>query len=113
MLKKAGIEVIVISKERNPVVAARCKKMNVPYVQSVDDKEGILKREQTKRKLDPLETIFVGNDLNDLPAFPLVGWGVAVSDAMPEVLAQADFVLSKKGGHGAVRELCDLILSRI
>ncbi len=112
MLKKAGIEVIVISKERNPVVAARCKKMDVPYVQGVDDKEGILKREQAKRKLDPSQTIFVGNDLNDLPAFPLVGWGVAVSDAMPEVLAQADFVLSKKGGHGAVRELCDLILSR-
>ena len=112
MLKKAGIEIIVISKERNPVVAARCKKMDVPYVQGVDDKTGILKREQAKRKLDPSQTIFVGNDLNDLPAFPLVGWGVAVSDAMPEVLAQADFVLSKKGGYGAVRELCDLILSR-
>ena len=112
MLKKAGIEVIVISKERNPVVAARCKKMRVPYLQGVDDKEGILKREQAKRKLDSSQTIFVGNDLNDLPVFPLVGWGVAVSDAMPEVLAQADFVLSKRGGHGAVRELCDLILSR-
>ena len=112
MLKKAGINVIVISKERNPVVAARCKKMKVDYVQGVDDKTGILKREQAKRKLDPSETIFVGNDLNDLPAFPLVGWGVAVSDASQEVLEKADFVLEKKGGHGAVRELCDLILSR-
>ena len=112
MLKKAGIEVVVISKERNPVVAARCKKMRVDYVQGVDDKTGILKREQAKRKLAPSETIFVGNDLNDLPAFPLVGWGVAVSDASQEVLEQADFVLEKKGGHGAVRELCDLILER-
>jgi 3-deoxy-D-manno-octulosonate 8-phosphate phosphatase KdsC-like HAD superfamily phosphatase len=41
-----------------------------------------------------------------------VGCAVAVSDAMPEVLEKADFVLSKKGGHGAVRELCDLILER-
>ena len=112
MLKKAGVDVIVISKEKNPVVAARCRKLGIPYEQGVDDKTGILKREQAKRKLDPSETIFVGNDLNDLPAFPLVGWGVAVSDAAQEVLEKADFVLEKKGGHGAVREICDLILSR-
>ena len=112
MLKKAGVDVVVISKEKNPVVAARCRKLGIPYKQGVDDKTGILKREQAKRKLDPSETIFVGNDLNDLPAFPLVGWGVAVSDAAQEVLEKADFVLEKKGGHGAVREICDLILSR-
>ncbi len=113
LLKKAGIDVIVISKERNPVVSARCKKMGVDYVQGVDDKTEILKREQAERKLDPSQTVFVGNDLNDLPVFPLVGCAVAVSDAVPEVLAQADLVLEKKGGHGAVRELCDLILSKI
>ena len=112
LLRKAGIKTIVISKERNPVVAARCKKLRVDYVQGVDDKTGILKREQAKRKLDPSQTIFVGNDLNDIPAFSLVGWGVAVSDASQEVLEKADFILSKKGGRGAVREICDLILSR-
>jgi len=112
LLRAAGIETVVISKERNPVVAARCKKMNVKYLQGIDDKTGVLKREQAKRGLDPTETIFVGNDLNDTPCFPLVGWGVAVADAMPEVARQADFVLSKKGGHGAVREICDLILDR-
>ncbi|MCP4139460.1 MAG: acylneuraminate cytidylyltransferase [Chloroflexi bacterium] len=113
MLKKAGVPVIVVSKERNPVVAARCKKMDIPYVQGVDDKTGIIKGEQAKLGVDPAETIFVGNDLNDLPAFPLVGWGVAVADAHPEVLQKADFVLSKNGGHGAVREICDLILERM
>lgn len=113
MLKKTGVNVTVISKERNPVVAARCKKLGIPYQQGIDDKTGILKREQAKLGVDPAETIFVGNDLNDLPAFPLVGWGVAVADAEPEVLRQADFVLSKNGGHGAVREICDLILDRM
>jgi len=112
LLRAAGIETVVISKERNPVVAARCKKMNVEYVQGVDDKTGVLKGEQAKRGIDPSETIFVGNDLNDLPCFPLVGWGVAVADALPEVARQADFVLSKKGGHGAVRQICDLILNQ-
>ena len=112
LLKKAGVETVVISKEKNPVVAARCRKLGIEYQQGIDDKTGILKREQAKRGVDPAETIFVGNDLNDLPAFPLVGWGVAVADAEAEVLRQADFVLSKNGGHGAVREICDLILER-
>lgn len=113
LLKKAGVPVIVISKERNPVVAARCKKLGIPYRQGIDDKTDVLKREQAKLGVAAAETIFVGNDLNDLPVFPLVGWGVAVADAEAEVLRQADFVLSKKGGHGAVREICDLILERM
>ena len=113
LLKKAGVETVVISKEKNPVVAARCRKLGIEYQQGINDKTGILKREQAKRGVDPAETIFVGNDLNDLPAFPLVGWGVAVADAEAEVLRQADFVLSKNGGYGAVREICDLILSRM
>ena len=113
LLKKAGVETVVISKEKNPVVAARCRKLGIEYQQGIDDKTGILKREQAKRGVDPAQTIFVGNDLNDLPAFPLVGWGVAVADAHPEVLRRADFALSKNGGHGAVREICDLILGRM
>ncbi len=111
-LVKAGIPVVVISKERNPVVAARCKKLGIPYRQGIDDKTDVLKREQAQLGVDPAETIFVGNDINDLPAFPLVGWGVAVADSHPDVLQKADFVLSKNGGHGAVREICDLILER-
>ena len=55
--------------------------------------------------------IYVGNDINDLPCFQEVGWAVAVADALPEVKFASDYVLSKRGGQGAVRELCDLILS--
>jgi N-acylneuraminate cytidylyltransferase len=54
--------------------------------------------------------VYVGNDLNDLPCFEIAGWSVAVADAYPELIRAADFVLSKPGGHGALRELCDLIL---
>ena len=53
--------------------------------------------------------VYVGNDVNDLPCFPLVGLAVAVADALPEVIDQAGLVLSKNGGFGAVREICDLI----
>ena len=59
------------------------------------------------------EVIYVGNDINDLPCFEIVGWAVAVADAYPEVIRAADFVLTKNGGHGAIRELCELVLQQL
>ncbi|MFH1523823.1 MAG: acylneuraminate cytidylyltransferase [Chloroflexota bacterium] len=111
-LRQAGIETMVISMETNPVVAARCRKMNVPWIQGENDKATALKKLLVERNIDASEVVFLGNDVNDLPCFPLVGWAVAVADAMPEVVRQADFVLGRPGGHAAVRELCDLILDR-
>ena len=113
LLRKAGVESIVISKEANPVVAARCKKMNVPYLQSIDDKEKALKDLLAEKEIDSSQVAFIGNDVNDLPGFRVAGWSVAVADALPEVIREADYVLSNPGGHGAVRELCDLILKSI
>jgi N-acylneuraminate cytidylyltransferase len=112
LLRSAGVQVYVLSKEGNPVVAARCNKIKVPYLQGVDDKASALKKLLVDSKIDPAGAVFVGNDLNDLPCFPVAGWAVAVADAMPEVIRHADFVLTNKGGHGAVRELCDLIIKR-
>jgi N-acylneuraminate cytidylyltransferase len=110
-LRKAGVDVIVISKEINPVVAARCQKLNLPFVQGIQDKGTALTRLLEERGVDPAQVVYLGNDTNDLPCFDLVGWAVAVADAYPEVARAADFVLTRRGGHGAVRELCDLILS--
>ncbi len=112
MLRQAGVETIVISKETNLVVAARCRKMNVPFIQGEDDKASALKKVLAERKIEPSNTVYVGNDVNDLPCFPLVGWAVAVADALPEVKRQADYVLCQPGGHAAVREICDLILHK-
>ena len=111
-LRQAGVEAVVISMETNPVVAARCRKMNVPWIQGENDKATALKKLLQERGVDASETVYLGNDVNDLPCFPLVGWAVAVSDALPEVIRQADHVLSRKGGHAAVRELCDLIMAK-
>ena len=113
LLRKAGVESVVISKETNPVVAARCDKMKVPYLQGIDDKEKTLNDLLADKGIDPSQVIFIGNDVNDLPGFRAAGWSVAVADALPEVLREADYVLSNPGGRGAVRELCDLILSSI
>jgi YrbI family 3-deoxy-D-manno-octulosonate 8-phosphate phosphatase len=111
LLKKAGFEVVVLSTETNPVVTARCEKMKIPVYQGVDDKGSALKALLMERKANPEHVIYVGNDVNDLPCFPLVGCAVAVADAHPDIRPHADIILKTKGGYGAVRELSELILS--
>ena len=106
------IELFVLSKETNPVVSARCRKLKIPVLQAVDDKPAALSKLISERGLDPAVVIYMGNDINDLPCFPLVGCAVVPVDARPQVTAQADVILSERAGHGAVRELCDLLLAR-
>ena len=106
----AGIPMIVLSTEPNPVVAARCRKLNLPVIQDLADKSLALHNLLQERQLDPAHVVYLGNDVNDLPCFPLVGCAVVVADAHPDVILQADLVLSHPGGHGAVRELCDQII---
>ncbi len=111
-LRAAGVEVVILSRETNPVVAARARKLQVPVFQSITDKAAALRRLLQERGVPAAQAAFVGNDINDLPAFHEVGWAVAVADAHPDVRRAADWVLSRPGGHGAVRELCDLILEQ-
>ncbi len=112
-LRKAGIATLVLSTEKDGAVAARCRKMGVPALQGVEDKAARLTEYLKEHEWDAREVLFVGNDVNDLPCFDLVGCAVAVADAQPEVLRQADIILTRRGGHGAVRELCDMLLRRL
>ncbi len=109
-LRERGIEVMVLSREPNPVVAARCQKLGITAIQGVQDKGAELSKLMQDRKIDSSRVAYVANDVNDLPCFPLVGCAVAVADAHPEVLAAADLRLRRMGGHGAVREVCDMLL---
>lgn len=112
LLRKSGVPVVVLSKERNPVVAARCAKLQIPCVQGVDDKVTALKEWAANAHVEASELVFLGNDINDLECLRWAGCAVAVNDSHPEVLRSAHLVLEAKGGQGAVRELCELILVR-
>lgn len=112
-LQKAGIQVIVLSSEMNPVVTARCRKMGISAVQGVLDKPVILQEFLQQQKIQNEQVVYLGNDINDTPCFPLVGCAVVVADAQPEAVRQADRVLTRNGGFGAVRELCDIILQSL
>jgi len=110
LLQKAGFKMIVLSSEKNPVVQARCKKLNLPVIQGVEEKSTVLQKYIFDHEINPEHVIYIGNDINDLSCFPVVGCALAVADAHPVALRQADIVLRHKGGQGAVREVCDLLL---
>jgi YrbI family 3-deoxy-D-manno-octulosonate 8-phosphate phosphatase len=111
LLRQAGVPFVIVSKERNPVVAARATKLGVDVLQGVDDKVCALAAWLDGRGLDARQVAYVGNDVNDLPVMASVGWPIAVADAHPEVLRAARLVLTRAGGRGAVREVCDLVLT--
>ncbi len=111
-LRERGTEVMILSSEPNPVVMARAKKMGVDAIHGVDlqDKGRVMREVLERKNVKAENVIYIGNDLNDLPCFEVAGWSVAVADAFPEVIRAADHVLKSPGGHGALREVCDLIL---
>ena len=111
-LRAKGIEVMILSSEPNTVVTARAKKMGVEAVHGVglQDKGRVMREILAQKNIPAENVVYIGNDLNDLPCFEVAGWSVAVADAFPEVIRAADHVLTKAGGQGALRELCDLIL---
>lgn len=111
LLRKAGVPVLILSTETNPVVRARADKLGVPVLHGVADKAAVLEKWLHDAGWDPARVAYVGNDVNDLGCLALVGWPIAVPHAHPSVLQAARLVLSRPGGNGAVRELCDLILT--
>ena len=114
-LREKGIEVMILSSEPNPVVKARAKKMGVDAIHGVgmQDKGRVMREVLEQKKVQAEDVIYIGNDLNDLPCFEIAGWSVAVAYAYTEVIRAADHVLTKNGGQGAVRELCELVLKQL
>ena len=111
MLRKVGIPLVIISTEKNPVVAVRGAKLNIDVLQGIENKLPILTEWTVENQLTLDQVAFIGNDINDVECLNAVGLGIAVADAYPVAVDAADLVLTKKGGQGAVREIADLWLS--
>ena len=105
IIKKLGIQQVIISTETNPIVARRGEKLGIPVIHNVKDKAQALS-DYCAENNKPLENVmYIGNDTNDLEAMKLAGVKGAPKDAEPEILAIADWVSSKNGGQGVIREL--------
>ena len=108
-LKAAGYGQVIVSTEKNPVVERRAEKLKIPVIHGVEDKGEIIRRYRAENGIDREETLFIGNDVNDLAAYAETGVHICPADAYEEIREQADLVLSAKGGYGVIRELMAIL----
>jgi 3-deoxy-D-manno-octulosonate 8-phosphate phosphatase (KDO 8-P phosphatase) len=110
-LLMSGVEVAVISGRKSGAVERRMTELHVPHVVlGCKDKVAAMDELAAKLGLDVSACAYVGDDLPDLPLLEHVGFSIAVANAVPALQERCDYVTSKPGGFGAVREVCDLLI---
>lgn len=111
-LGRAGIAVAVISGRQSGAVTRRMSELEVPFVElGCKDKVAALDEIIAATGISAAECAYVGDDIPDLPLLRHVGFAVAVANAVAAVRRECDYVTRSAGGHGAVREVCDLLLA--
>jgi 3-deoxy-D-manno-octulosonate 8-phosphate phosphatase (KDO 8-P phosphatase) len=109
--KQAGLMTAIVTGRASPVVQRRAEELGVTYIcQGCRDKGAVLRRLIAENNLRREEVAFIGDDINDLLAFRECGWSIAVKNACADVKRVADHITEREGGHGAVREIIELIL---
>ena len=111
-LQRAGVTVAIVSGRDSPAVTCRARELGIRHVrQGVADKGAEIERLLGELGVAPEEMACVGDDTPDAPMLSRAGLAIGVADAHPALLASAHWVTRAKGGRGAVREVCDLLLS--
>ncbi len=111
MLRDSGCQIAVISGRSSNIVSEHMAALGIEYVyQGQNDKGKALEDLLTKLNVDANATAYVGDDFIDLPAMRRVGLAIAVADAHPLVIERAHWITKEKGGRGAAREVCELIM---
>jgi YrbI family 3-deoxy-D-manno-octulosonate 8-phosphate phosphatase len=111
-VREAGIAVAIISGEDSAIVHARAAKLKIDDVFSgVSNKRAVIDELCARNNLELDEVAFIGDDLNDLPALECVGLACAVADAAEPVQTAAHYVTQRRGGDGAVREVCEFLIA--
>jgi len=112
-LRRAGFKVGWVSARPSPVTEARAAELGIDFLIQQGDrigKTGAVEKLLQRTKLDWDAVCFVGDDVVDLGPLRRAGFAVAVADARPEVKAAADYITRAPGGHGAIREVAEMIL---
>ena len=109
-IKKLGIQQIIISTEKNPVVSKRANKLGIPYLQGINDKKVALSDYCDKNVIDLINVAYIGNDINDLEVMRLVGITFCPADSHKDIKEISDHILKTKGGNGVIRELLDFLI---
>jgi 3-deoxy-D-manno-octulosonate 8-phosphate phosphatase (KDO 8-P phosphatase) len=107
-LDALGIGTAILSTEVNPVVGLRARKLRIACFQGLEDKRARLEALAGEVGIPLAAFAYVGNDINDLGCFVAVQMPIAVRNAHADVLGQVRYRTEAAGGHGAVREVCDI-----
>lgn len=112
LLMHAGIEVSVITTSKNHIIDKRMQQLGIQhYFSGYRNKLKAYHLLKQRLDLGDHQIAYIGDDLPDLPILQKVSFKVAVADARPELKNIANYITNAIGGHGAVREVCDLILN--
>jgi 3-deoxy-D-manno-octulosonate 8-phosphate phosphatase (KDO 8-P phosphatase) len=111
MIQRYGIKVVLLTGRQSEVVKHRARDLGIKEIhQKVFNKKEVFAKILQKNKLTSEEVAFMGDDIVDIPVLKAVGFSVAVADAVDVVKKSVDYITKNKGGHGAVREVCDMLL---
>ncbi len=112
MLKASGVELAIITGRTSRCVELRARDLGIPHLyQGVRDKLGAMQELLAQLRLAPTAAAFMGDDVVDLPVMRHVGLALSVPEAPQVVRDCAHYVTRRSGGHGAVREACELLMS--
>lgn len=112
LLHEAGIKTAIVTRERTNIVERRAAKLGIKEVhQGIKDKMVVVESLLKRIGLGPDDVCYIGDDLGDVSVLGYVGFAVTVADALPCAKERAHYITRLKGGEGAVREVCDLILT--
>jgi 3-deoxy-D-manno-octulosonate 8-phosphate phosphatase (KDO 8-P phosphatase) len=111
LIQRYGIAVVLLTGRKSEVVKHRACDLGIKEVhQKVSNKKEVFTQILKKNKLDSKETAYIGDDVVDIPVLKAVGFSAAVADALDVVKKSVDYVTQNKGGRGAVREVCEMLL---
>ncbi len=112
MLMASGVELAIITGRTSQCVELRAHSLGITHLyQGVNDKLDTMQELLARLQLPPDAAAFMGDDVVDLPVMRHVGLSISVPDAPQVVRDRAHYVTRCSGGHGAVREVCELLMS--
>jgi YrbI family 3-deoxy-D-manno-octulosonate 8-phosphate phosphatase len=109
VINRMGIPQAIISTEKNKVVASRAMKLSIPLIQGIDNKKETVLAYCAEFHIDPEETLYIGNDLNDLEVMLSIGFPACPEDACREIREISKLILPVAGGNGVIRKLLDYL----
>lgn len=111
MLKESGIKTALISGRKSRSVTIRARELGIQYIyQGIFDKVKVMEKIINREKIKPENVCYIGDDVTDLALLSRAGFSVSVMNGVPEVKSVTDYITTKEGGNGAVREVAEIIL---